>query len=284
MLKQWQLAHGKTLQLGAQAMIMGILNVTPDSFSDGGHHFDHNVALEKARQMIADGATIIDVGGESTKPNAEAVDAATEQQRVLPVIKALAKLDDCIISVDTYRAGTAKMAIEAGAHIVNDVWGLHREPDIADVAKATGAGLVLMHTSRDRGHDCSCVDDPIEDQVAFFKKSLEIAHRAGIDNNKIVLDPGFGFTRTQDEDIELLSRFKEMLQLPYPMLVGTSRKRFIGKISGISDPLKRDIPTSATSVTLRLDGADIFRVHDVSMNAQALKVADAILQSRTNKL
>lgn len=280
MLKQWQLAHGKTLLLGAQAMIMGILNVTPDSFSDGGQHFDHDVALGKARQMIADGATIIDVGGESTKPNAEAVDAATEQQRVLPVIKALAEQGNCIISVDTYRAGTAKMAIEAGAHIVNDVWGLHREPDIADVAKATGAGMVLMHTSRDR----ECLTDPIEDQVAFFKKSLEIAHRAGIDNNKIVLDPGFGFTRTQDEDIELLSRFKEMLQLPYPMLVGTSRKRFIGKISGISDPLKRDIPTSATSVTLRLDGADIFRVHDVSMNAQALKVADAILQSRSNKL
>lgn len=280
MLKQWQLAHGKSLQLGAKAIIMGILNVTPDSFSDGGQHFNHDIALEKARQMMADGATIIDVGGESTKPDAAPVDAATEQQRVLPVIKALAKLDGCIISVDTYRASTAKMAIEAGAHIVNDVWGLHREPDIADVAKATGAGLVLMHTSRDR----ICADDPIEDQRVFFKKSIEIAHRAGIADNQIVLDPGFGFTRTLDEDIELLSRFEEMLELPYPMLVGTSRKRFIGKMSGITDPLKRDIPTSATSVTLRLDGADIFRVHDVLMSAQALKVADAILQSRTGKL
>lgn len=280
MLKQWQLAHGKTLELGAQAIIMGILNVTPDSFSDGGHHFQADTALQKARAMIEDGARIIDVGGESTKPNAEAVDAKTEQKRVLPIIKMLAEQGDCIISVDTYRAETAKLAIEAGAHIVNDVWGLHREPDIAHIAKATGAGLVLMHTSRER----QCEADPLEDQAVFFKKSIEIAHQAGIADNQIVLDPGFGFTRSLDEDIELLSRFKEMARFPYPMLVGTSRKRFIGKISGITDPLQRDVSTSATSVTLRLDGADIFRVHDVAVNAQALAVADSILQSRASKL
>ncbi|MGU3576752.1 dihydropteroate synthase [Brucellaceae bacterium C25G] len=279
MLKQWQLAHGKSLELGAQAVIMGILNVTPNSFSDGGHHFVMEDALKKARQMIDDGARIIDVGGESTKPNAEPVDALTEQKRILPVIKTLSDMGKCIISVDTYRAETAKLAIEAGAHIVNDVWGLHREPDIALVAKETGAGLVLMHTSRER--DCEL--DPIDDQVVFFKKSIKIAHQAGINDNQIVLDPGFGFTRSLDEDVELLSRFKEMAHFPYSMLVGTSRKRFIGQISGISDPLKRDIVTSATSVALRLDGADIFRVHDVNVNAQALAVADSILQSRTNK-
>jgi dihydropteroate synthase len=280
MLKQWQLAHGKSLQLGAQAIIMGVLNVTPDSFSDGGLNFHQDNALDKARQMINDGAVIIDVGGESTKPNAEAVDAKTEQARILPVIKMLAEQGDCIISVDTYRAETARLAIEAGAHIVNDVWGLHREPDIAHVAKATGAGLVLMHTSRER----VCEDDPITDQAVFFKKSLEIARLAGISDNQIVLDPGFGFTRSLDEDIELLARFKEMAQFPYPMLVGTSRKRFIGKISGISEPLQRDVTTSATSVTLRLDGADIFRVHEVAVNAQALAVADTILQTRARKL
>lgn len=280
MLKQWQLAHGKTLELGAQAVIMGILNVTPDSFSDGGHYVQADMALKQARQMIETGARIIDVGGESTRPNAESVDAATEQKRVLPIIKILAEMDNCIISVDTYRAETAKLAIEAGAHIVNDVWGLHREPDIAHIARETGAGLVLMHTSRER----KCLDDPIDDQRAFFKKSIEIAHRAGIADHQIVLDPGFGFTRSLDEDIELLARFKEMAQFTYPILVGTSRKRFIGKISNISEPSQRDVTTSATSVALRLDGAAIFRVHNVEVNAQALAVADIILQSRKNAL
>jgi len=276
MIKQWQLAHGRNLQLGAKSVIMGILNVTPDSFSDGGHHNDLDNALVVAKTMLDDGATIIDVGGESTRPGAALVDAETEAARVVPVIRALAKEFGCIISIDTYRASTARLAVEAGAHIVNDVWGLQREPEIAQVAKDTGAGLVIMHTSRDRNTD----PDVIADQFAFLDVSLEIAGRAGIDAGSIVLDPGFGFGKNKDEDIALMARMEELQRFSYPLLVGTSRKRFIGAITEQADPLMRDIGTAATSVAMRLAGADIFRVHNVAFNRDALAVADAILQSR----
>jgi dihydropteroate synthase len=255
---------------------MGILNVTPDSFSDGGHHNDLDKALIVAKTMLDDGATIIDVGGESTRPGAALVDAETEAARVVPVIRALAKEFGCIISIDTYRASTARLAVEAGAHIVNDVWGLQREPEIAQVAKDTGAGLVIMHTSRDRNTD----PDVIADQFAFLDVSLEIASRAGIDAGSIVLDPGFGFGKNKDEDIALMARMEELQRFSYPLLVGTSRKRFIGAITEQADPLMRDIGTAATSVAMRLAGADIFRVHNVAFNRDALAVADAILQSR----
>ncbi len=276
MIKQWQLAHGRNLQLGAKSVIMGILNVTPDSFSDGGHHNDLDKALIVAKTMLDDGATIIDVGGESTRPGAALVDAETESARVVPVIRALAKEFGCTISIDTYRASTARLAVEAGAHIVNDVWGLQREPEIAQVAKDTGAGLVIMHTSRDRNTD----PDVIADQFAFLDVSLEIASRAGIDAGSIVLDPGFGFGKNKDEDIALMARMEELQRFSYPLLVGTSRKRFIGAITEQADPLMRDIGTAATSVAMRLAGADIFRVHNVAFNKDALAVADAILQSR----
>ncbi|CAN7310106.1 dihydropteroate synthase [Brucella pseudogrignonensis] len=276
MIKQWQLAHGRNLQLGAKSVIMGILNVTPDSFSDGGHHNDLDKALIVAKTMLDDGATIIDVGGESTRPGAALVDAETESARVVPVIRALAKEFGCTISIDTYRASTARLAVEAGAHIVNDVWGLQREPEIAQVAKDTGAGLVIMHTSRDRNTD----PDVIADQFAFLDVSLEIASRAGIDAGSIVLDPGFGFGKNKDEDIALMARMEELQRFSYPLLVGTSRKRFIGAITEQADPLMRDIGTAATSVAMRLAGADIFRVHNVAFNRDALAVADAILQSR----
>ncbi|MCM0751667.1 dihydropteroate synthase [Brucella pseudogrignonensis] len=276
MIKQWQLAHGRNLQLGAKSVIMGILNVTPDSFSDGGHHNDLDKALIVAKTMLDDGATIIDVGGESTRPGAALVDAETESARVVPVIRALAKEFGCTISIDTYRASTARLAVEAGAHIVNDVCGLQREPEIAQVAKDTGAGLVIMHTSRDRNTD----PDVIADQFAFLDVSLEIASRAGIDAGSIVLDPGFGFGKNKDEDIALMARMEELQRFSYPLLVGTSRKRFIGAITEQADPLMRDIGTAATSVAMRLAGADIFRVHNVAFNRDALAVADAILQSR----
>lgn len=276
MIKQWQLAHGRNLQLGAKSVIMGILNVTPDSFSDGGHHNDLDKALIVAKTMLDDGATIIDVGGESTRPGAALVDAETESARVVPVIRALAKEFGCIISIDTYRASTARLAVEAGAHIVNDVRGLQREPEIAQVAKDTGAGLVIMHTSRDRNTD----PDVIADQFAFLDVSLEIASRAGIDAGSIVLDPGFGFGKNKDDDIALMARMEELQRFSYPLLVGTSRKRFIGAITEQADPLMRDIGSAATSVAMRLAGADIFRVHNVPFNRDTLAVADAILQSR----
>lgn len=278
MLKQWQLAHGRSLQLGAKSVIMGILNITPDSFSDGGRYTDLDKALAVAEKMLEEGATIIDVGGESTRPGGASVDAETETARVVPVIAALSKHFDCLVSVDTYRASTARHAVEAGAHIVNDVWGLQKEPEIAKLARDSGAGLVIMHTSRDRTTN----PDVIADQIDFLEASLEIARKAGVETSRIVLDPGFGFGKDTREDVALMRRLEELESFGYPLLVGTSRKRFIGAITGQTEPLMRDVGTAATSVAMRLAGADIFRVHNVAFNRDALAVADAILQSRAD--
>ncbi|TJX48751.1 MAG: dihydropteroate synthase, partial [Mesorhizobium sp.] len=195
--RRWQLAHGRHLELGDKAVVVGILNVTPDSFSDGGLFDAPETALVQARRMI----------GESTRPGAEAISASEEQARILPVIEALARAGDVLISVDTYRAETARLAVAAGAHIVNDVWGLQREPDIARVAAETGAGLVIMHTGRDREK----LPDVIADQLAFLGKSLEIGRGQGVADDHIVLDPGFGFAKeTAAENLDLMARFSEL--------------------------------------------------------------------------
>ncbi|MBZ9932644.1 dihydropteroate synthase, partial [Mesorhizobium sp. BR1-1-5] len=204
---RWQLAHGRHLELGGKAVVVGILNVTPDSFSDGGLFDAPEPALVQARRMIGEGAAVIDVGGESTRPGAAAISASEEQARILPVIEALAQVGDVLISVDTYRADTARLAVKAGAHIVNDVWGLQREPDIARVAAETGAGLVIMHTGRDRDK----LPDVIADQLAFLGKSLEIGRGQGVADGHIVLDPGFGFAKeTAEENLDLMARFAEL--------------------------------------------------------------------------
>lgn len=273
----WRLAHGRSLSLGNTALIMGILNVTPDSFSGDGRYFAVDASVGQAMAMIADGAAIIDIGGESTRPGAQAVSAEEEQRRVLPVVKALAARSDVIVSVDTYRAETARLAIEAGAHIVNDVWGLSRAPDIADLAVQTGAGLVIMHTGRDREK----LADVIDDQRQFLGAALDVAANAGVAPEQIMLDPGFGFAKETDENIELMTRFAELSQLGHPWLVGTSRKRFVGAISG-REPADRAAATAATSAILRLAGADVFRVHDVAINRDALSIADAMLQRRAD--
>ena len=270
--RNWPLAHGRTLTLGPRALIMGILNVTPDSFSDGGRFDTLERALRQADEMVAAGAAIIDIGGESTRPGAEPVSASEEQDRVLPVIEALSGRGDIVLSIDTYRAATARLAIDAGAHIVNDVWGLQRERAVADIAAQTGAGLVIMHTGRDRQK----LPDPVDDQFHFLRRSLEIADEAGIAHDAIVLDPGFGFAKDANENINLIARFSELNELGSPWLVGTSRKRFLGEVTG-REPADRGVGTAATSVALRLAGAAVFRVHDVAINADALKVADAIL-------
>ncbi|MGY6709177.1 MAG: dihydropteroate synthase [Rhizobiaceae bacterium] len=269
----WKLAHGRVLPLGPRAHVMGVLNVTPDSFSDGGRFNAADQAIEAARRMLGEGASIIDVGGESTRPGAEPVDAAEEQRRILPIIEALATREEAIISVDTYREETARMAIEAGAHIVNDVWGAQREPGIARVAAETGAGLVLMHTGREREK----LPDVIGDQFAFLSRSVEIALEAGVERDRILLDPGFGFAKDADENLEIIARFEELRPLCFPFLVGTSRKRFIGHVTG-REVEERDVGTAATSVALRMKGAVVFRVHDVAMNVDALAIADAILE------
>lgn len=269
----WPVAHGRSITLGSQAIVMGVLNVTPDSFSDGGRYQTIDAALAQASQMIGDGAAIIDIGGESTRPGADEVTALQEQRRILPVIEALAGRSDVLLSIDTWREETARVAVAAGAHIVNDVWGLQRDPGIATVAADTGAGLVVMHTGRERQK----LPDVIADQKIFLWRSLEIASAASVEERRIVLDPGFGFAKeTPDENLDLMARFGDLHALGRPLLVGTSRKRFIGAVTG-RDAEQRGAGTAATSVILRLQGAAIFRVHDVAINVDALRFADAMI-------
>lgn len=271
--RRWQLAHGRYLDLGPKAVVVGILNVTPDSFSDGGLFIAPEKALTQARRMVEEGAAVIDVGGESTRPGFAPISAEEEQARVLPVIAALAASGEALISVDTYREDTARLGVAAGAHIVNDVWGLQREPGIARVAAETGAGLVIMHTGRERQK----LPDVIEDQFLFLRRSLEIARTGKVADSQIVLDAGFGFAKeTAEENLDLMARFSELQALGYPLMAGTSRKRFIGNATG-REPAERAAGTAATSVILRLKGADLFRVHDVAINVDALAVTDAML-------
>lgn len=270
--RHWQLAHGRRLELGAKALVMGILNVTPDSFSDGGRFGTTSRALAQAERMIGEGATIVDIGGESTRPGASPISAAEEQGRIMPVIEALAGRADIVLSVDTYREETARKAIAAGVHAVNDVWGLQREHGVARAAAETGAGLVLMHTGRERKK----LPDVIADQFAFLRRSLEIAHEAGVAKEQILLDPGFGFAKDPHENLEIMARFEELIGLGYPLAVGTSRKRFIGHATGREGD-DRAAGTAATSAILRVKGAAVFRVHDVAINVDALRIADAML-------
>lgn len=274
----WQLAHGRSLELGRHAHIMGVLNVTPDSFSDGGRYATLDAVLRQAERLVEEGAAIIDVGGESTRPGAAAVSADEERDRVVPAIEAIARRFDILVSIDTYRAETAEAAVAAGAHIVNDVWGLQRDPALAGVAARTAAGLVIMHTNRGGRH---VLPDVVEDQFTFLRHSLAIARDAGVSDAQIVLDPGFGFGKeTLELNLSLMRRAGELADLGFPLLVGTSRKRFLGTITG-REPADRDAATAATSAILRLAGAVLFRVHDVAMNKDALAVADAMLQGET---
>jgi dihydropteroate synthase len=273
----WRLAHGREIELGAAGHIMAIVNVTPDSFSDGGRYGDVDAAVDHALACVAAGASIVDVGGESTRPGAASVSAQEEQARILPVIERLAGRADTLISVDTYRADTARLAIEAGAHIINDVYGLRFDPQMANVAAKTGAGVCIMHTGRGRD---DLLDDVIADQLFFLGQSLDLAKAAGIADEAITLDPGFGFAKDRGHDVELMARCGELHALGYPLLVGTSRKRFVGAIAGRDAAADRDVATAATTAILRLAGAQIFRVHDVASNLDALRIADAVLQSR----
>ncbi|MEJ6849589.1 dihydropteroate synthase [Sinorhizobium fredii] len=275
---RWQLAHGRALELGPRGVLMAIINVTPDSFSDGGRFADATAAVAAATRALADGAAILDIGGESTRPDADPVDAAEEQARILPVIGRLARQTDAIISVDTYRAETARLAVEAGAHIVNDVHGLQREPAIAQVAAETGAGLCIMHTGRDRQK----LGDVVEDQFHFLGRSLQIAAEAGVGRDRIVLDPGYGFAKDADENLELMARFAELHRFGQPFLVGTSRKRFLGAVTG-REAQDRDAATGATTALLRAAGAAVFRVHDVAINRDALAMADAMLIAKNSR-
>lgn len=261
------------LPLGRHPVIMGILNATPDSFSDGGAHDAPKAALGHALAMLGEGAELIDIGGESTRPGAAEVTADEELGRVLPVIAAL-RAGGIVapISIDTYKAEVATGALRAGADIVNDVHGLQREPELAAVAAEHGVPVIAMHwdKARDRGKDL------IDEMRRYFETTIRIAEDAGVQRAALILDPGFGFAKTADENYVLLRRLGELHALGYPLLVGMSRKSMIGRVLDLP-PAERVAGTVATSVIAYSAGAHMFRVHDVRPNREALAVSMAAL-------
>lgn len=262
-IRKWELSR-RTLSL-ERPQIMGILNVTPDSFSDGGRFFSMETALERAVEMEREGADIIDIGGESTRPNAPAVTLQEELDRVLPVIEGLKGRISVPISIDTYKSGVAKAACAAGAEIVNDVTGLMFDPEMASVVAESGAGVVVMHTRGmpDTMQKDTNYDDLIADVKEYLAGSIELARRAGVAGERIVVDPGLGFGKSVQGNLELIKRLEEFLPLGCPILVGPSRKSFIGAVTG-RDGRERIFGTAAAVVMSIAHGASIIRVHDVA--------------------
>lgn len=270
------------LKFSAKSFVMGVLNVTPDSFSDGNMFIDRRAAVKHAVDMAHDGADIIDVGGESTRPGSRAVSADEELKRVLPVIKELSKKLDIPISIDTQKSAVAGAALKAGASIVNDVSGLRNDPDIAKVAAEHGAYLILMHmkgTPQDMQRDPS-YKDVIGEIIKSLQHSIKIAHCAGVPGNKIIIDPGIGFGKRVEHNLEILARLGEFKKLGYPICIGTSRKSFIGKILKKDGPKGRLYGTLATSAAAIMNGANIVRVHDVGPMKDAALMIDSILKMR----
>jgi len=257
------------------ALIMGIINTTPDSFSDGGQFLDPAAAVAQARHMLEAGADILDIGGESTRPGAERVAEPEEIQRVLPVIEHLAEDHETLISIDTVKPGVADAALSAGAHILNDVQGLQGDPALAEVAASHGAGVVMMHNPGLLGAASGTEGDPVAACLGFFEKSVEIAARAGIDDDRIVLDPGIGFGKSLEQNLALIGRLGELMVLGKPLLVGTSRKSFIGRLLD-RDVNQRLAATLTTNVIAAMAGAAILRVHDVAEHYDAVRMVAAV--------
>lgn len=260
---------------------MGVLNVTPDSFSDGGRFFDKTEAVAQGRRLAALGADIVDVGGESTRPGAPPVSAAEEIARIVPVIEALAD-EGIVVSADTSKGEVAAAAIAAGAEIVNDVTALS-DPEMARVAAGSGAGVVLMHM---QGKPATMQENPHYDHVtAEVLESLirraGYAEANGIERDRICIDPGIGFGKTLEHNLELLGDLRTFTSTPYPVLVGTSRKSFLGTLAGLPDPDDRDAATAGTTALAIAAGVFCVRVHDVPSNLQSARVADAIVRSRS---
>ncbi len=258
---------------------MGILNVTPDSFSDGGQFFDPDLAAERGRTMVEEGAQILDIGGESTRPGAQAVPAEEELRRVLPVIERLAGQVPTVISVDTTKAKIARACLEAGATIVNDVSGLTFEPELAQVVAQAGATLVLMHmqgtprTMQQEPH----YDDVIPDTMRFLRRQMRVALDAGVAENRIWIDPGFGFGKTVAHNLQILRCLREYTSIGVPILIGTSRKSTLGRVLGGLPANQRLEGTAATIAVAIANGARIVRVHDVKEMARVARMTDAMV-------
>ncbi len=273
-----KLGAGNLLR-GPGPVLFGILNVTPDSFSDGGDSLDPETAVRHAAAMIDEGADVIDVGGESTRPGSAPVSEAEELRRVMPVVEGIiSDRPDAVVSVDTYRAGIAEAALGAGAGIVNDVTALRGDPRMAALVAEAGCPVVLMHML---GEPKTMQDAPRYGEVVrevrdFLRARAEYAVAAGVNPGNIALDPGIGFGKTLEHNLKLLRRLDAIVDLGFPVMVGTSRKRFIGTITGTEVARDRIFGTVATTVLGYENGATLFRIHDVGANREALAVAQAI--------
>lgn len=274
---EWRL---RTRRIGNRdhTLIMGVVNVTPDSFSDGGDFADATEAIAHGRRLASQGADVVDIGGESTRPGSEVVTADDELARVLPVVKALAD-EGVVVSIDTSKAAVAEQALAAGAEIVNDVSALG-DPDMAGLVATTGAGVVLMHM---RGKPSTMQQDPrYDDVVAEVRDELleaaRVAESAGIRIDQICLDPGIGFGKTVSHNLTLLRRLNQLTEAGYPILLGTSRKSFLGSIAEVPNAKDRDLATAATTALAVAAGVFCVRVHDVPGNLQSARIADAIVR------
>ena len=280
----WRIGRG-FLQLD-KPRVMAILNVTPDSFFDGGRHSGSAAALHQVELMLEEGADIVDVGGESTRPGAQPISETEEIARVVPVVKEIVRRwPDTTISVDTVKSNVAKAAADQGAAVINDVSGLRLDPRIADVVAAGGLGIVLMHsrgsvTSMAHYDTANYGDDVVGDIVEELRTSVGVASAAGVAAEQIVVDPGLGFSKRTEHSVAVLRQLDRVLALGYPVLVGPSRKRFIGELVGRVPPEERLEGTLGAIVAARARGASIFRVHDVRAARHALAVADTILKDQ----
>lgn len=265
-------ACGEPLTWGRRTYVMGILNVTPDSFSGDGLGSDIPAILDRALRFEEEGADFLDVGAESTRPGATPISIEEELRRLIPALEAIASRVGLPISADTHNARVARRAIEAGAAIINDVWGLKADPELAFAAAGAGAPLILMHNQENTDYH-----DLLWDISGSLSRSAELARRAGVLEHNIILDPGFGFGKTPDQNLELLGRLDELKALGYPLLVGTSRKSTIGKVLGT--PLGERVEGTSATVALAIAaGADIVRVHDVKQMVRVCRMSDAVVR------
>lgn len=268
---------GKELLLGDKTLIMGILNVTPDSFSDGGRFNEVEKALIHVNEMLSEGADIVDVGGESTRPGSVLVDTDEEIRRTVPIIKAISNQWNTLISIDSYKSKVAYEALKNGAHIINDVWGFQKDLDMAKVAAEFQVPSILMHNQETTDYNI----DIIESMKSFFDKSIELGLKNGLDMDNIILDPGIGFGKTPEQNILVMSRLDEIKAFGFPVLLGTSRKSMIGKILDlpVDERLEGTLATNAFGIVL---GCEIIRVHDIKAHVRMARVMDAMIRGGIN--
>lgn len=271
MVKEMKIGN-RTFNIGKETYIMGILNVTPDSFSDGGEFNNIEKAVIHAKEMIKEGATIIDIGGESTRPNHIPVEEDEEIKRVVPIIKAIRQELDVPISIDTYKGRVAELAIEAGANLINDVWGFKKDPKMKEVAAYYNVPCCLMHNRENMDYK-----DFLKDVILDLKESVNLALKYGLNEENIILDPGIGFAKTLEQNLLFMNNLEILKkEFSYPVLLGTSRKSMIGKTLDL-EVSQRVEGTIATTVVGVMKGCDFIRVHDVRENYRAIKMTDAIL-------